>query len=116
MRPMRIIRAGWILVAAAFLFGATGASAAPAELQIWSAFPELHDQATWIANKYMEKNPNVKIKTTLFPQRALEEKVAVGPAGRPVGGPHRDGQDGLLSLLRGRPSGPPAQGSGGLGE
>jgi len=52
-------------------------------LNVWSAFPELHDQVTWIAAKYMEKNPNIKIKTTLFPQRALEEKVAVAlPAGQ----------------------------------
>jgi multiple sugar transport system substrate-binding protein len=61
----------------------TWVGAAPVEINIWSAFPELHDQATWIAGKYMEKNPNIKIKTTLFPQRALEEKVAVSlPAGQ----------------------------------
>jgi multiple sugar transport system substrate-binding protein len=59
------------------------AGAAPAELSVWSAFPELHEQVTWIAAKYMEKHPNIKIKTTLFPQRALEEKVAVAlPAGQ----------------------------------
>ena len=59
------------------------AAPAPVELNVWSAFPELHDQVTWIAGKYMEKNPNIKIKTTLFPQRALEEKVAVAlPAGQ----------------------------------
>jgi len=56
---------------------------AQVELNVWSAFPELHDQVTWIAGKYMEKNPGIKIKTTLFPQRALEEKVAVAlPAGQ----------------------------------
>jgi multiple sugar transport system substrate-binding protein len=59
------------------------AGAAQVELNVWSAFPELHEQVTWIAAKYMEKHPNVKIKTTLFPQRALEEKVAVAlPAGQ----------------------------------
>ena len=59
------------------------AQAAPVEINVWSAFPELHDQVTWIAGKYMEKNPTIKIKTTLFPQRALEEKVAVAlPAGQ----------------------------------
>jgi multiple sugar transport system substrate-binding protein len=61
----------------------TWVGAAPVEINIWSAFPELHDQVTWIAGKYMAKNPNIKIKTTLFPQRALEEKVAVAlPAGQ----------------------------------
>lgn len=59
------------------------AGAAPVELNIWTAFPELHDQVQRIAAKYMEKHPNVKIKATLFPQRALEEKVAVAlPAGQ----------------------------------
>ena len=75
--------AGFILAMGPFSLPATQASAAPVELQVWSAFPELHDQATWIAGKYMGKNPNIKIKTTLFPQRALEEKVAVAlPAGQ----------------------------------
>jgi multiple sugar transport system substrate-binding protein len=74
-----------ILMIGTLLWTVTGVAAAPApvELNVWSAFPELHDQVTWIAGKYMEKNPNVKIKTTLFPQRALEEKVAVSlPAGQ----------------------------------
>lgn len=58
-------------------------AAAPVELNIWTAFPELHEQVQRIAAKYMEKHPNVKIKATLFPQRALEEKVAVAlPAGQ----------------------------------
>jgi multiple sugar transport system substrate-binding protein len=82
----RLIRMGGpIFVVGIFLWMATGAgaAAAPVELNVWSAFPELHDQVTWIAGKYMEKNPSVKIKTTLFPQRALEEKVAVAlPAGQ----------------------------------
>ena len=76
---------GPILMIGILLWTVTGVGAAPApvELNVWSAFPELHDQVTWIAGKYMEKNPNVKIKTTLFPQRALEEKVAVAlPAGQ----------------------------------
>lgn len=59
------------------------AGAAAVELSIWTAFPELHDQVQRIAAKYMEKNPNIKIKATLFPQRALEEKVAVAlPTGQ----------------------------------
>ena len=73
----------FVLVIGFLLVGSMGAVAQPVELNIWSAFPELHDQVQWIANKYMEKNPNVKIKATLFPQRALEEKVAVAlPAGQ----------------------------------
>jgi len=71
------------LMVAGLLFITTGVTGAQVELNVWSAFPELHDQVTWIAGKYMEKNPNIKIKTTLFPQRALEEKVAVAlPAGQ----------------------------------
>jgi len=82
-RRMTIGWAGLILAMVFFILAATPVSAAPVELQVWSAFPELHDQVTWIAGKYMEKNPNIKIKTTLFPQRALEEKVAVAlPAGQ----------------------------------
>jgi len=80
---MMIGWAGLILAMGLFFLPANQVSAAPVELQVWSAFPDLHDQVTWIAGKYMEKNPNIKIKTTLFPQRALEEKVAVAlPAGQ----------------------------------
>ena len=79
MKKLMMKMGGPVLMIGIFLWGVTGAGAAPApvELNVWSAFPELHDQVTWIAGKYMEKNPNIKIKTTLFPQRALEEKVAV---------------------------------------
>ena len=83
MKQMIIILASVFLAFGSLVPGANLAQAAPAEISVWSAFPELHDQVTWIAGKYMEKNPNVKIKTTLFPQRALEEKVAVAlPAGQ----------------------------------
>jgi len=80
----RITKIGGIaLVMGIFLLGTTEVTVAQVELNVWSAFPELHEQVTWIAGKYMEKNPNIKIKTTLFPQRALEEKVAVAlPAGQ----------------------------------
>ena len=72
-----------ILAMALSVVPATRVGAAPVEPSVWSAFPELHEQVTWIAGKYMEKYPNIKIKTTLFPQRALEEKVAVSlPAGQ----------------------------------
>jgi multiple sugar transport system substrate-binding protein len=74
---------GLILAMGLFFFPSPQVTAAPVELQFWSAFPEIHDQVTWIAGKYMEKNPNIKIKTTLFPQRAMEDKVAVAlPAGQ----------------------------------
>src|SRR5512139_4193121 len=83
MRRMMIGVAVLATVVGVSLSLAIRAEAAPIELNVWSAFPELHDQVTWIAAKYMEKNPNIKIKTTLFPQRALEEKVAVAlPAGQ----------------------------------
>ena len=83
MRRMMSGLAGLILAMGVILWGSTWTVAAPVELNIWSAFPELHDQVQWIAAKYMEKTPNIKIKATLFPQRALEEKVAVAlPAGQ----------------------------------
>lgn len=72
-----------LLLTGLLMVSSVQAAPAPVEIQVWSAFPELHDQVTWIAGKYMEKNPTIKIKTTLFPQRALEEKVAVAlPAGQ----------------------------------
>jgi multiple sugar transport system substrate-binding protein len=72
-----------LLLTGLLMVSSIQAAPAPVEIQVWSAFPELHDQVTWIAGKYMEKNPTIKIKTTLFPQRALEEKVAVAlPAGQ----------------------------------
>jgi DNA-binding transcriptional MocR family regulator len=79
MRRSIVRMGGPILMIGILLWVVTGVGAAPVELNVWSAFPELHDQVTWIAGKYMEKYPNIKIKTTLFPQRALEEKVAVVP-------------------------------------
>jgi len=83
MRRMIIVVAALAITMGALLLASTWVGAAPVELNVWSAFPELHEQVTWIAGKYMEKHPNVKIKTTLFPQRALEEKVAVAlPAGQ----------------------------------
>ncbi len=79
-----MIGASVVILAMGLLLLTTGeVGAQSVELNVWSAFPELHEQVTWIAGKYMEKNPNIKIKTTLFPQRALEEKVAVAlPAGQ----------------------------------
>src|SRR5512136_2337756 len=83
IRRRNIGWAGLLMAMGLLLATATPAVSAPVELNVWSAFPELHDQVTWIAGKYMENNPNIKIKTTLFPQRALEEKVAVAlPAGQ----------------------------------
>jgi len=83
MKKSLLEAAGPMLVIGVVLWAISGAGAQPVELNVWSAYPELHEQATWIAGKYMEKNPNIKIKTTLFPQRALEEKVAVAlPAGQ----------------------------------
>ena len=83
MRGIMIGVAVFVLAMGLLFPAATRISAAPVELSVWSAFPELHEQVTWIAGKYMEKNPNLKIKTTLFPQRALEEKVAVAlPTGQ----------------------------------
>jgi multiple sugar transport system substrate-binding protein len=52
------------------------------EISIWTAFPELDTFLTEVGPRYSEVNPNVKIVNTLFPQRALEEKVAAAlPAG-----------------------------------
>lgn len=71
------------LVLAMGLLLSTATPAASVELSVWTAFPELHEQVKSIGDKYTEKHPNIKIKATLFPQRALEEKVAVAlPAGQ----------------------------------
>ncbi|HET8524177.1 MAG TPA: sugar ABC transporter substrate-binding protein [Thermomicrobiales bacterium] len=52
------------------------------EISIWTAFPELDKFLTEVGPKYTEEHPNVKIVNTLFPQRALEEKLAAAlPAG-----------------------------------
>lgn len=52
------------------------------ELTIWTAFPELDTFLTEVGPGYSKVKPNVKIVNTLFPQRALEEKVAAAlPAG-----------------------------------
>jgi multiple sugar transport system substrate-binding protein len=81
MRRIIIGMVSFVLAMGLLLSGAT--QAAPVELSIWTAFPELHEQVKWIGEKYTQKHPNVKIKATLFPQRALEEKVAVAlPAGQ----------------------------------
>jgi multiple sugar transport system substrate-binding protein len=83
MRRIFVATVQVALLAALVLPAWAHAASEPVELNVWSAFPELHDQVTSIATKYMAKNPNVKIKTTLFPQRALEEKIAVAlPAGQ----------------------------------
>lgn len=52
------------------------------ELTIWTAFPELDAFLNEVKPKYNEVQPNVTIVNTLFPQRALDEKVAAAlPAG-----------------------------------
>jgi len=52
------------------------------EITIWTAFPELDTLLSEVGPLYTEANPDVKIVNTLFPQRALEEKVAAAlPAG-----------------------------------
>lgn len=83
MRRISLGVTSLILAMGLMLPQAAWAGAASVELNIWTAFPELHEQVQRIAAKYMEKHPNIKIKATLFPQRALEEKVAVAlPTGQ----------------------------------
>lgn len=79
----RIIVGMASFVLAMGLLLSTATPAASVELTVWTAFPELHEQVKWIGERYTQKHPNIKIKATLFPQRALEEKVAVAlPAGQ----------------------------------
>lgn len=55
----------------------------PIEITVWVAFPELDTFLTEVGPRYSEVRPDVKIVHTLFPQRALEEKVAAAlPAGQ----------------------------------
>jgi multiple sugar transport system substrate-binding protein len=61
---------------------AAGSNGKQVTLEFWTAFPEWQKFVQDAAKIYSEKNPNVKVNVTLFPQRALEDKVAVAlPAG-----------------------------------
>ncbi|HET8524176.1 MAG TPA: sugar ABC transporter substrate-binding protein [Thermomicrobiales bacterium] len=52
------------------------------EITIWTAFPELDTFLTQVGPDYSKVKSNIKVVNTLFPQRALEEKVAAAlPAG-----------------------------------
>lgn len=52
-------------------------------LSVWSAFPEIQQFVKWAGEKYTQQHPNVTIDSVLFPQRALDEKVAATlPAGQ----------------------------------
>ncbi|MBE0477582.1 extracellular solute-binding protein [Candidatus Aerophobetes bacterium] len=56
---------------------------AQTEISIWTAFPEMHEFQKSAAETYEKLNPGIKVVATLFPQRALEEKVAAAlPAGQ----------------------------------
>lgn len=53
------------------------------ELTMWVSFPELDLLLTELIPRYAEVNPNVTVTKTLYPQRALEEKMAAAlPAGQ----------------------------------
>ncbi len=49
MRRTRIGLGALILAVGLFLAAPSFSVAAPVEINVWSAFPELHDQVTWIA-------------------------------------------------------------------
>ena len=52
-------------------------------ISVWMAYPETHEFAKWLGEKYHEMHPNVTIDAVLFPQRALDEKIAATlPAGQ----------------------------------
>ncbi len=51
-------------------------------ISIWTAYPEMHEFQKRAGERYEKLNPEIDIEATLFPQRALEEKVAAAlPAG-----------------------------------
>lgn len=55
----------------------------PVELQVWTRFPEMEKLLKDLGSAYTQQHPNVKVTVTLFPQRALDEKLAVAlPAGQ----------------------------------
>lgn len=57
-------------------------AAEPVELTIWARFPEIEQYLIKVGEKYTKEHPNVKITTTLFAQRALDEKLAIAlPSG-----------------------------------
>ena len=53
------------------------------KVTIWSEFPEIHEMISAVAKQYMAEHPEIIVEATLYPQRALAEKVAVAlPAGQ----------------------------------
>jgi multiple sugar transport system substrate-binding protein len=53
-----------------------------AEITYWTAYPGLQETVESAAEMFMKENPNITVDVVLFPQRAMNEKVAVAvPAG-----------------------------------
>jgi len=52
-------------------------------ISVWTAYPETHEFSKWLGEKYHAANPHITIDAVLFPQRALDEKIAATlPAGQ----------------------------------
>ena len=65
-----------------FAGGQGEARKGPVTVTYWTAYPELQAVVEKIGKAYSEQNPSVSVNSVLFPQRAMNEKVAVAlPAG-----------------------------------
>ncbi|HUV06247.1 MAG TPA: extracellular solute-binding protein [Spirochaetia bacterium] len=54
----------------------------PVTVTYWTAYPQLQSTVEAAGKLYTKDHPNVKVESVLFPQRAMNEKVAVAlPAG-----------------------------------
>jgi len=73
----------FIVLSICFLTFAKEKAGKKVTLSVWTAYPETHEFSKWLGEKYQKLNPNVKIDAVLYPQRALDEKVAATlPAGQ----------------------------------
>ncbi|MFQ6066669.1 MAG: ABC transporter substrate-binding protein [bacterium] len=56
---------------------------AETKISIWTAFPKMHAFQKSAGEAYEKLHPDIDVEATIFPQRALEEKVAAAlPAGQ----------------------------------
>ncbi len=71
-----------VLAVSAFAGGQSGETTGPVTVTYWTSYPELQAVVETAGNLYMKDHPGITIESILFPQRAMDEKVAVSlPAG-----------------------------------
>ena len=71
-----------VLSLSAFAGGQGDEPTGPVTVTYWTSYPLLQATVENAGNKYMAQHPDVTVESILFPQRAMDEKVAVSlPAG-----------------------------------